>query len=149
MRSLIYLLLLTTLLAAGCRGITPPSGTRHTEAKLLTTGYCKCGICCSWKRNWLFQPVYSSGRNKGSRKIVGQTASGSMARPGTIAADTTIFPFGTIMYIEGYGYGRVEDRGGAINGLHIDLFFKSHKLAKEWGRQNKVVKVWIVNKSSK
>lgn len=136
-------MLIPALLTAGCRGITPPKNSKPVTYKLLTTGYCKCGKCCGWKRNWLFQPVYTSGPNKGKRKIVGQTASGTMAEPGTIAADTSIFPFGTIMYIEGYGYGRVEDRGGAIKGKHIDLFFKSHKQAVQWGRQNKTVKVWL------
>ena len=36
---------------------------------------------------------------------------GRRARLGTIAADTRRYPFGTIMYVPGYGYGRVEDRG--------------------------------------
>ncbi len=90
------------------------------------------------------RPVYSSGRLKGKRKQVGVTASGSNARKGTIAADTSRFPFGTIMYIEGYGYGRVEDRGGAIKGAHVDLFFRTHRQALEWGRQKKRVKVWVV-----
>ncbi len=35
---------------------------------------------------------------------------------GTIAADTDHYPFGTRMYIPGYGWGKVEDRGGAIKG---------------------------------
>lgn len=111
---------------------------------MTVTGYCKCGKCCSWKRNWFFQPVFKYGPNKGKRKEVGITASGSKARPGTIAADTALYPFGTVMYIEGYGYGRVEDRGGAINGQHIDLYFKSHKQAMQWGSPKKLVKVWRV-----
>ena len=41
-------------------------------------------------------------------------ASGKMAKVGTIAADTSVYPFGTIMYIPGYGYGEVQDVGGAI-----------------------------------
>lgn len=47
------------------------------------------------------------------------------------------------MYIEGYGYGRVEDRGGAIKGQHVDLFFRTHQQALEWGRQTLKVKVWF------
>jgi 3D (Asp-Asp-Asp) domain-containing protein len=47
------------------------------------------------------------------------------------------------MYIPGYGYGRVEDRGSAIEGDHIDLFFKSHKAAKRWGKQTKRVVIWL------
>ncbi len=94
----------------------------------------------------MFRPIFTSGPNKGQRKIVGMTASGAMVKPGTIAADTSVYPFGTIMYIDGYGYGRVEDRGGAIKGQHIDLYFKSHKQALIWGRKNKTVKIWIVSK---
>lgn len=70
------------------------------------------------------------------------TASGVMATRGTIAADTSRYPFGTILYVPGYGYGRVEDRGGAIRGDHIDLFFTSHRRAKEWGRKQVTVKIW-------
>ena len=88
------------------------------------------------------RPVFSSGPNKGKVKKVGITASGSKVRHGTIAADTSIYPFGTIMYVEGYGYGRVEDRGGAIKGNRIDLYFPSHKTALKWGKRTKTVKVW-------
>jgi 3D (Asp-Asp-Asp) domain-containing protein len=90
--------------------------------------------------------VFSSGPLKGKPKKVGITASGTRARKGTIAADTRKYPFGTIMYIEGYGYGRVEDRGGAIKGEHIDLYFRSHKQALEWGKKTKRVKIWVPRK---
>ena len=102
---------------------------------LTVTGYCKCGICCGWKRNWRFQPVYAYGPSKGKPKKVGITSSGTRAVRGTIAADTRLFPYGTIIQIPGYGWGRVEDIGGAIKGRHIDLFFDSHQEALEWGRQ--------------
>lgn len=75
--------------------------------------------------------------------MVGQTASGTMARPGTVAADTRVLPFGTLVYVEGYGWGRVEDRGGAIRGNKLDLFFRSHRQALEWGRQHHQVQVWL------
>ena len=39
-----------------------------------------------------------------------------LPRDGTIAADTEYYPFGTRMYVPGYGGGLVEDRGGAIQG---------------------------------
>lgn len=108
---------------------------------LEATGYCKCQECCGWRRNLLMQPVYAYGPQEGERKKVGVTASGTKAKPGTIAADTSVFPFGTRMKVPGYGWGTVEDRGGAIKGGKIDLFFKTHKQALEWGRQTITVEV--------
>lgn len=121
----------------------PPHGVKPFDKTMTITGYCKCKKCCGWKRNWLLRPVIATGPSKGERKKVGVTASGARAKPGTIAADTTKYPFGTIMFIPDYGYGRVEDRGGAIKGEHIDLFFKSHKAALKWGRQEKKVRIWL------
>lgn len=129
-------------LVCGCRGIRPPEGIAPIERELTTTGYCKCGKCCGWKRNWYGLPVHTYGSNEGKRKHVGITASGKRAGRGTIAADTRAFPFGTIMYIDGYGYGQVEDRGGAIKGDHIDLYFSTHREARGWGKQQKRVKIW-------
>lgn len=86
--------------------------------------------------------MVASGPNKGKPKKVGMTASGVKAKKGTIAADPKRFPFGTVMYIPGYGYGRVEDRGRSAQGNKIDLFFKKHKEALRWGVQIKKVKVW-------
>jgi 3D (Asp-Asp-Asp) domain-containing protein len=144
MRRLERLLVIAFLvvLAAGC--ITMQLSERRPDArrKLVVTGYCKCQTCCSWHRNWLLRPVYSSGPNRGKRKHVGITASGTRARPGTLAADPTRYPFGTILYVDGYGYGRVEDTGGDIKGDHIDLYFKKHSDAEEWGRQIAVAKIW-------
>lgn len=130
------------LLGAGCATIRPPAGALPIERTLLTTGYCECGDCCDWRRTWYGRPVYASGPLKGQRKEVGVTASGRKARRGTIAADTGRYPFGTVMYIPGYGYGRVEDRGGAIKDDHVDLFFTSHDAALLWGRRYKRVRIW-------
>lgn len=59
-----------------------------------------------------------------------------LPKSGTVAADTSYYPFGTRMYIPGYGWGVVEDRGGAIKGPdRIDLYFDSHNEALLWGRK--------------
>lgn len=113
--------------------------------RMEVTGYCKCGECCGWKRNWLGRPVYASGPRRGTPKAVGITASGTVARPGTVAADPRVLPFGTIVYVPGYGYGVVEDRGGDIQGHKLDLYFNSHRAALKWGRVRKDVKVWLPN----
>ena len=61
---------------------------------------------------------------------------------GTIAADTTYYPFGTRMYVPGYGWGTVEDRGGAIKGPNrIDIFYDSHNDALAWGRKKVYVQI--------
>lgn len=117
----------------------PPTAT----TVMRVTGYCPCGECCNWTRNLFFQPVCKSGPYKGRPKKVGITASGTKAQLGTIAADTSRYPFGTIMYVEGYGYGRVEDTGSEIKGDHIDLFFESHKEADQWGSHRLRVSVWL------
>ncbi len=62
---------------------------------------------------------------------------------GTIAADTRYYPFGTEMFVPGYGWGIVEDRGGAIKGPHrIDLYFDSHSDALNWGRKKVHVEIY-------
>ena len=108
------------------------------------TAYCACQKCCGWKRSiWsccLF-PVYSSGSLKGKRKKVGITSDGTKAKKGVIAADISKYPYGTEMYIPGYGWGVVHDKGSDIKGNHIDVFFKSHKKALEWGRKKLYVTI--------
>lgn len=126
------------LLQCGCAGIRPPAGAVMIERRMLTTGYCSCGKCCGWERKWWYA-VDAAGREK----KVGITASGTRAHNGTIAADAKSFPFGTVMYVPDYGYGRVEDRGSGIKGNHIDLYFSSHQAALKWGKRWKDVKIWL------
>ncbi len=55
----------------------------------------------------------------------------------TIAADLRVFPLGTILYIPGYGYGVVADKGSAVRGHKIDLYFASRRqVFSEWGKRN-------------
>lgn len=128
---------------AGCaRNIKAPRGVRPVEVTMEVTGYSDDKKSTNWKRNWRFKPVVASGPSKGKRKKVGQTASGTMAKPGTLAADTSLYPFGTVMHIPGYGYGVVEDRGSAIKGQKLDLFYENKKDAYKWGRRTVRVRVW-------
>lgn len=66
----------------------------------------------------------------------GITASGHVIEEGDmfVAADKSI-PFSTILDIPGYGEVPVLDRGGAIKGKRLDVFFYSHQEALEWGSQ--------------
>jgi 3D (Asp-Asp-Asp) domain-containing protein len=61
----------------------------------------------------------------------------------TIAADLNVFPIGTILFIPGYGYGVVADKGGAIKGDKLDLFYETVKeVYDHWGK--KTVDVYVV-----
>ena len=53
----------------------------------------------------------------------------------TVAVDPWVIPMGTWMYVEGYGYAKAEDTGGAINGNIIDVFFDTESECINWGRQ--------------
>ena len=145
-----FIILFVTYLLTGCYGffsdtVDIPSEKNGKYVYIETTGYCSCQKCCGWTRNWLFQPVYAYGPNKGKPKKVGYCADGTKAKRGTIAADTRYFPMGTRMYIPGYGTGVVHDRGGAIKGAkRLDLFFETHQDALNWGRRK--VKVFIYNR---
>lgn len=74
------------------------------------------------------------------------TATGMHARLGTIAADPKRFPYGTKVYVPGYGYGRIEDTGAFRNAAHtqFDLFMPIEADCRSWGRRRNV-KVYILN----
>ena len=61
----------------------------------------------------------------------------------TIAADLDVYPIGTIMWIDGYGFGVVADKGSAINGHDVDLYYPTvADVYEKWGK--KEVEVSIV-----
>lgn len=146
----VWFLLALLVWTAGCispfgRPPAATEGKRCVVVPMELTGYCNCGICCNWHRTWfgLGEPVISTGPHSGELKKVGYTSSGTKAKHGTVAADTSRFPYGSIVEIPGYGYGMVEDTGGAIKGNHMDLWFPSHEEAMQWGKQRKLVKIWL------
>lgn len=65
----------------------------------------------------------------------------------TIAADLSVFPLGTILYIPDYGYGVVADIGGAIKGNKIDLYFETvQDVYNLWGK--KEVEVYVIKQGN-
>jgi 3D (Asp-Asp-Asp) domain-containing protein len=61
----------------------------------------------------------------------------------TVAADLNVFPIGTILFIPGYGYGVVADKGGAIKGNKLDLYYDTvDDVYDHWGKQT--LDVYIV-----
>jgi 3D (Asp-Asp-Asp) domain-containing protein len=65
----------------------------------------------------------------------------------TIAADTKVFPIGSILFIPGYGYGVVADTGSAIKGNKIDLYYETvQDVFDQWGK--KEVEVYVVERGT-
>lgn len=77
----------------------------------------------------------------------GITATGTKIKPGrTIAVDSSYIPYGSTVYIEGYGWRVAEDCGGAIKGKHIDMAVETHDKAMANGVKH--TGVWILVKMS-
>ncbi len=97
-----------------------PAGKRTMLMEV--TAYCPCPKCCG-------------------PDAQGITASGKLVSYNDgkfVAADTRLLPFGTKLQIPGYGEAQsveVIDRGGAIKGQKLDVFFPTHEEALKWGRQ--------------
>lgn len=56
----------------------------------------------------------------------GITASGKPLRKGLVAIDRSLIPFGTMMYVPGYGFAEAADTGGGVKGRWIDLGYEDH-----------------------
>jgi 3D (Asp-Asp-Asp) domain-containing protein len=113
----------------------PATSEQQPKTELVSLGefkitaYCHCEQCCgNWAKD---RPVDADG------KPIVITASGEIAVQGvTIAADTSVLPFGTKVIMDGHEY-TVQDRGGAIKGNKIDVYFESHQEVLEFGVQYK------------
>jgi len=70
------------------------------------------------------------------------TSCGTAPGFGTVAVDPSVIPFGSKLYIEGYGYGTALDRGSSIVGNRIDVFMDSYSQAMLWGIRQ--VRVYIL-----
>lgn len=71
-----------------------------------------------------------------------RTRTGTRAEYGVIAVDPRVIPLGTLMYVEGYGFGIAEDTGGAIKGNIIDVCFDKRAEALKWGRRKVTVHIF-------
>jgi len=94
--------------------------------QMRVTAYCPCERCCG---------EYADGI----------TACGHKIQPGdTFAAADRRYSFGTELVVAGYNNSetiKVLDRGGAIRGDRLDLFFHTHEAALQWGVKYIDVKV--------
>ena len=104
--------------------------------EVMATAYCHCKDCCGKTPDHEAYGITKSG--------VDLLAPGADIR--VVAADPSILPLGTKIYIEvpeeqrdtlyvtaDYGFASVEDTGGAIDGNRIDVYFPTHQEACEWG----------------
>ncbi|MCL2574132.1 MAG: 3D domain-containing protein [Defluviitaleaceae bacterium] len=107
-----------------------------------------CGEVFAYTRAFLAEATAytldfaSTGRHPGD-PLFGVTASGMMAQVGVVAVDTNVIPFHTRLYIEGYGFAIAGDRGGAIRGDKVDLFFDTREEVFNFGRRH--INVWILD----
>lgn len=86
------------------------------------TAYCSCSSCCGvWAENRPDGIVYGAS---------GQELKGGYS----VAVDTSVIPYGTVLVINGQEY-EAMDCGGAVNGNHIDIYFSNHEEAVAFGLQ--------------
>jgi 3D (Asp-Asp-Asp) domain-containing protein len=108
--------------AVTASAVMPPASISHKlrTIRMEVTAYCPCTKCC--------------GENARGLTASGHDVSYNNSR--FVAADSNL-PFGTKLVIPGYAGGAVEviDRGGAIKGNKLDVFFATHEEALQWGRQ--------------
>lgn len=100
---------------------TPSSTPSNGYIAFTATGYCPCKKCCG--------------------KTNGVTASGAKAKAGITVAMSSKYKFGTKVEIKGMGTYTVQDRGGAIQGNKIDIYFNTHQEALNFGRRTVYLKV--------
>ncbi|MGG1638147.1 ubiquitin-like domain-containing protein [Paenibacillus sp. FSL K6-3182] len=85
----------------------------------------------------------STGKDE-SHPEYGITSSGTRVQEGrTIAVDPKVIPIGWWVYIEGIGFRRAEDKGSAVKGNKIDVYFDSTKIANKFGRK-KGITVYVL-----
>ncbi|MEH7275949.1 3D domain-containing protein [Neobacillus vireti] len=91
----------------------------------------------------------STGKNE-SHPEYGITYSGVKVKRdlySTVAADLSVFPIGTILFIPEYGYGVVADKGGAIKGNKVDLYYETvEDVYTNWGKRE--VDVYIIEQGN-
>lgn len=77
--------------------------------------------------------TYTASGRKAVRKVDGYS---------TIAVDPKVIPYGTKLFVEGYGFAIAADTGTAIKGDTVNVFFDTYKEACRWGL--KYVNVYIL-----
>jgi len=63
---------------------------------------------------------------------------------GTVAVDPDVFPLGSLLYIEGYGYAIANDVGTSIKGKVVDVYMERYDQCLLWGAH--YVNVYLVKR---
>ncbi len=79
-----------------------------------------------WRAVDMYATSYSPSRAgvSADARNFGITASGKRLVKGLVAIDRSLIPFGTMMYVPGYGYAEAADTGGGVKGRWIDLGYE-------------------------
>lgn len=76
--------------------------------------------------------AYTAHEKDGGGSI---TSTGHHVHHGIIAVDPRVIPYGTKLYVPGYGFGVADDCGGLIKGRRIDVYLGSRSECNRWGRR--------------
>ncbi len=103
--------------------IVDEAGNVHRYRKVLT------GVCTA----------YTNSKKDGGPR----TSTGKIAKVGMVAVDPRVIPYGTELYVPGYGRCVAADTGGALRSgrVLLDLFMNSESECRSWGRRTKNVYV--------
>ncbi|WP_238655772.1 3D domain-containing protein [Paenibacillus piscarius] len=100
----------------------------------------KAGVNFEYKR--MIKNVSMTAYSSQEPGIGTRTASGTRVTEGrTIAVDPNVIPIGWWVYIEGLGFRRAEDTGGAIKGNKVDVYYDSLSHARNFGRKSRTLYV--------
>jgi len=111
----------------------PASGAVHR-----VTFYCPCDWCCGvWR-------VEDGRRVELIRPASGVTSRGHPPIEGcTVAVDPRVWPYGSLIHIDGIGLRIASDCGQDIRGRRLDIFVDSHEEAVRRGRVRRIARMFV------
>ncbi|QUL55065.1 DUF348 domain-containing protein [Paenibacillus tritici] len=119
----------------------PKATSKSTKVSAKTSNVTsKAGVDFQYKR--MIKNVSMTAYSSQEPGIGTRTASGTRVTEGrTIAVDPNVIPIGWWVYIEGLGFRRAEDTGGAIKGNKVDVYYDSLNHARNFGRKSRTLYV--------
>ena len=118
------------IILVGTKKKSSSSGSSSNIPSNLPSGYPSASQI---KRTFVSESItaYSGG---------GRTATGKQVKVGMCAVNPKLIPYGTRLFIPGYGYAVAEDTGGFIKTYPtgIDVYMSSEAQCIQWGRKRNV-----------